>query len=173
LRIPRDQVFGPSTTGGWFNPEFHAAGAGVARACPVVRPSNGSGRATWQAEAIETARIDQWLWSVRLTKTRADAATACRSGHVTVNGRTAKPSTPVKVGDRIVARLQQRERILDVVTVIVKRVGAAVSVACYVDHSLPIPERESTPPIFERDRGAGRPTKRDRRQLDKLRGRRR
>lgn len=128
-------------------------------------------RRSWQAEGIETARIDQWLWSVRLTKTRADAAGVCRSGHVKVNGKTAKPSTAVKVGDRVEARIHQRERILDVVTVIAKRVGAAVAVDCYADHSLPIPERTISPPVFERDRGAGRPTKRDRRQLDKLRDR--
>jgi ribosome-associated heat shock protein Hsp15 len=124
---------------------------------------------------VESVRIDQWLWSVRLTKTRADAAGACRAGHVKINGKPAKPSSAVKVGDRIEARLNQRERIADVVTVVAKRVGAPVAVTCFVDHSPPPPERDplSPPPIFERDRGAGRPTKRDRRQLDKLRGRHR
>ncbi|NND76064.1 MAG: RNA-binding S4 domain-containing protein [Ilumatobacter sp.] len=125
----------------------------------------------WQAEPIETVRIDQWLWSVRMTRTRADAAAVCRSGHVTVNGKTAKPSTAVRAGDRVEARIHQRERILEVVGVIAKRVGAALAVDYYVDHSPPPPERPE--PVFERDRGAGRPTKRDRRQLDKLRGRRR
>jgi ribosome-associated heat shock protein Hsp15 len=57
-------------------------------------------------------RVDQWLWSVRLTKTRGDAAAACRGGHVTVNGKAAKPATPVKVGDRIEAYLHDRERIV-------------------------------------------------------------
>ena len=123
---------------------------------------------------MESARIDQWLWSVRLTKTRADAAGACRAGHVKINGKAAKPSSAVQVGDRIEARLNQRERIADVVTVVAKRVGAPVAVTCFVDHSPPPPERDPlSPPIFERDRGAGRPTKRDRRQLDKLRGRQR
>ena len=122
---------------------------------------------------IESARIDQWLWAVRLTKTRSEAAAACRSGHVTVNGTTAKPASSVKVGDRVEARLHQRARVLDVRTVIVKRVGAALAVECYTDHSPPLPERQAVIPIFERDRGAGRPTKRDRRQLDKFRGRER
>lgn len=90
-----------------------------------------------------------------------------------VNGKAAKPATPVKVGDRVEAYLHDRERILEVTTLIVKRVGAAVAVDCFVDHSPPPPEREIDVPVFQRDRGAGRPTKRDRRELDRLRGRRR
>jgi ribosome-associated heat shock protein Hsp15 len=115
--------------------------------------------------------VDQWLWSVRLTTTRSEAAAACRGGHVKVNSRAAKPATPVKVGDRVEAYLRDRERILEVRRVIVKRVGAAVAVECFVDHSPPPPERVHDVPVFERDRGAGRPTKRDKRQLDRLRGR--
>ena len=134
------------------------------------RWGSGSG-GVWEAGEIESARVDQWLWSVRMTKTRSDAAAACRGGHVKVNGKTAKPATIVKPGDRVEARLNDRERILEVVTLIVKRVGAAVAVDCYVDHSPPPPERETDVVVFQRDRGAGRPTKRDRRQLDRLRGR--
>jgi ribosome-associated heat shock protein Hsp15 len=122
---------------------------------------------------IESVRVDQWLWSVRLTKTRSDAAAACRGGHVKVNGKAAKPATPVKVGDRVEARLHDRERIVEVATLIAKRVGAAVAVDCFVDHSPPPPERDLDVQVFQRDRGAGRPTKRDRRELDRLRGRRR
>ena len=122
---------------------------------------------------IETVRVDQWLWSVRLTKTRSDAATACRGGHVEVNGKAAKPATLVKIGDRIEAHLHDRERIVEVTRLIVKRVGAAVAVDCFVDHSSPPPDRDTEVPVFQRDRGAGRPTKRDRRELDRLRGRRR
>jgi ribosome-associated heat shock protein Hsp15 len=121
--------------------------------------------------SVQSARVDQWLWSVRMTRTRSDAAAACRGGHVRVNGTSAKPATPVKVGDRVEAFVHGRERILEVARVIVKRVGAAVAVECYVDHSPPPPEREVDVPVFERDRGAGRPTKRDKRQLDRLRGR--
>lgn len=115
--------------------------------------------------------MDQWLWSVRVTKTRSAAAEACRGGHVKVNGKTAKPSTAVKVGDRIDALVNRRQRVLDVERLIVKRVGAPVAATCYVDHSPPPPERDELPPVFARDPGAGRPTKRDRRQLDRLRGR--
>ena len=112
------------------------------------------------------------MWSVRLTRTRSAAAEACRGGHVKVNGKTAKPSTAVKVGDRVEALVNRRQRVLEVEQLIVKRVGAAVAAGCYVDHSPPAPEREELPPVFVRDKGAGRPTKRDRRQLDRLRGRR-
>jgi ribosome-associated heat shock protein Hsp15 len=108
-----------------------------------------------------------------MTKTRSDAAAACRGGHVKVNGKAAKPATPVKVGDRVEAYLHDRQRILEVISLLVKRVGAAVAVDCFVDHSPPLPEREVEMPNFQRDPGAGRPTKRDRRELDRLRGRRR
>jgi len=121
--------------------------------------------------SIESARVDQWLWSVRMTKTRSDAAAACRGGHVKVNGSSAKPATTVKIGDRVEAYLHDRERILEVSQLIVKRVGATVALECFVDFSPAPPEREHAVPVFERDRGAGRPTKRDKRQLDRLRGR--
>ena len=127
----------------------------------------------WEAGGIESARVDQWLWSVRMTTTRSDAAAACRGGHVKVNGKAAKPATTVRVGDRVEAYLHDRERILEVTTVIVKRVGAALAVECFVDHSPPPPAPESDVAVFQRERGTGRPTKKDRRDLDRLRGRRR
>jgi ribosome-associated heat shock protein Hsp15 len=121
--------------------------------------------------AEPTPRIDQWLWSVRITKTRADAAELCRSGHVKVNGKTVKPSAKVAVGDRIETRVHQLDRILVVTSLISKRVGAAIATECFEDHSPPPPERHVESPVFARERGAGRPTKRDRRRLDELRGR--
>jgi ribosome-associated heat shock protein Hsp15 len=121
---------------------------------------------------ITSVRLDQWLWSVRMTKTRSDAAAACRGGHVKVNGKSAKPATSVKPGDRVEARLHDRERVLEVVTVVAKRVGAAVAVEYYVDHSpAPPPREDALGATFRRDPGTGRPTKRDRRRLDRLRGR--
>jgi ribosome-associated heat shock protein Hsp15 len=117
-------------------------------------------------------RIDQWLVATRITKTRSAAASACRGGHVKINGASARPSTPVRVGDRVEATLHERERILEVTRLIAKRVGAAIAVECYVDHSPPPPEREFIAPLFAvRDRGSGRPTKRDRRRIDRLRDR--
>lgn len=121
-----------------------------------------------------TARVDQWLWSVRLTKTRQAAADACRSGRVEVNAKTVKPATKVTVGDRIEARLAGRRRIVVVERLVTKRVGAAIAAECFTDHSPPPPERLPEVAVFaERDRGTGRPTKRDRRKIDQLRGRRR
>lgn len=87
-----------------------------------------------------------------------------------VNGTTAKPATLVRPGDRVEARVDRRERVLEVVRTINKRVGAPVAAECYVDHSPPPPPREYVAPVFQRDRGAGRPTKRDRRALDRMRG---
>lgn len=120
---------------------------------------------------METARIDRWLWAVRLTKTRSEATALCRAGHVRIDGRPAKASTTVKVGDRVEARIHQVDRTVVVVRLIEKRVGAPVAAECLVDHTPPPPPREQVPPAFfgERDRGTGRPTKRDRRQIDRVR----
>lgn len=109
---------------------------------------------------------------MRITKTRSEAAAACRGGHVRINDAPAKPSSPLKVGDHVEARVNQRERIVDVTKLITKRVGAAIAAECFVDHSPPPPERDAFRPLFAvRDRGAGRPTKRERRQIDRVRGR--
>lgn len=119
--------------------------------------------------ALTETRVDRWLWAVRLFKTRSMATEACRGGHVRVNGVSAKAATTVRVGDRVEALVNDRPRTVEVVEVIGTRVGAPLAVACYVDHS-PIVEREERlAPLFARDRGAGRPTKRDRRQLNQLR----
>ncbi len=120
---------------------------------------------------MEATRVDRWIWAVRLYKTRSAASDACQGGHVRVNDKPAKPATKVRVGDRVAARLDHRDRVLEVVRVIEKRVGAPVAAECFVDHSPPVPERDLTAPAFARDRGAGRPTKRDRRTLDRYRGR--
>ena len=119
-------------------------------------------------DGMESTRIDRWLWAVRLTKTRPDAAEACRGGHVRVNDRPAKPSTMVSPGDQVRARVGETTRIVEVVRVIQKRVGAADAVTCFLDRTPPPPPTASVP-VALRDRGAGRPTKRDRRMLDKWR----
>ena len=117
---------------------------------------------------IDTARVDAWLWAVRIFKTRSAATAACRGGHVRVNRAPAKSSTPVKVGDRVEAFVE-RQRILEVAVVIDKRVGAAVAATCLIDHSPPAPVVKRLPRVAIRERGAGRPTKRERRELDRLR----
>jgi len=118
---------------------------------------------------METTRLDRWIWAVRLYKTRAEATGACRGGHVDLNGTSAKAAAAVHVGDRVEARVRGAERILEVVQVIDKRVGAALAAECYLDHSPPPPEIDRTR-VATRERGAGRPTKRDRREIDRFRG---
>ncbi len=116
--------------------------------------------------ALATTRVDKWLWAVRQCRTRTLATDACRAGHVRVNGTPAKAATTVEVGDRVQLRVAGHDRILEVCRVIDKRVGAPIAAECLVDHSPPVQIEE---PSFLRDRAAGRPTKRDRRQLDRLR----
>jgi ribosome-associated heat shock protein Hsp15 len=123
------------------------------------------------SSATETTRVDRWLWAVRIYKSRSEATEACRGGHVRVNGHPAKAATTVRVGDQVAARAHGRARVLEVVRVIERRVGAPVAAECIVDHSPPPPPRDWTERAFARDPGSGRPTKEDRRRLDRLRRR--
>lgn len=119
----------------------------------------------------DRVRVDAWVWGVRMYKTRSAAGAACRAGHVKVNGERAKPATPVSPGDEVAVRLPEQDRVLEVVRLITKRSSAAVAAECYVDRSPPPPPKELSVPVARRDRGAGRPTKRERREIDRLRGR--
>ena len=76
---------------------------------------------------MDATRVDKWLWAVRLCKTRSAATDACSAGHVKVNGAPAKPAHPVRVGDRVEAYLHGRQRILEVVRIIEKRVSAPMA----------------------------------------------
>ncbi|MET0885600.1 MAG: RNA-binding S4 domain-containing protein [Mycetocola sp.] len=120
---------------------------------------------------LASARIDSWLWAVRIYKTRSMATTACRAGHVRVGGERVKASHAVKVGDEIRVREGGFDRIVEVQRIVVKRVGASVAAECLIDRTPPPPPREEVALVPMRDRGAGRPTKRERRDLEKLRGR--
>ena len=113
-------------------------------------------------------RIDRWLCAVRLVKTRPLATQLCEGGHVLVNGSPAKPSSKVRAGDRVDARIADRERNIEVVRPIESRVGAPVAVTCYIDHTPPPVVTEIRPGIMA-GRGAGRPSKRLRRELERLR----
>jgi len=121
---------------------------------------------------MERVRVDRWLWAVRLTRTRSGAAQACRAGHVQVNGARAKPAAPVKVADTVRLRVGDRERVVEVVRLIETRVGAELAATCLIDRSPPPPPRDPLDRPGRRDPGMGRPTKRDRRDLDRARGRR-
>src|ERR1700742_1265871 len=84
------------------------------------------------AHSGESVRIDSWIWAVRLVKTRSMGATACKGGHVRVNGQNVKPSHALRIGDEVRLRQENRERIVIVKRLIRKRVGAPVAVQCYV-----------------------------------------
>lgn len=117
-------------------------------------------------------RIDAWVWAVRLFKTRSEAAQAVRAGHVKLNGSATKAAQQVVPGDRVRVWKDHREYDLEVLATVRKRVGAPVARTCYADHSPPPPPKEVLASLPQRDRGTGRPTKKERRQLDQLRGHR-
>lgn len=119
-------------------------------------------------------RLDKWLWAVRLFKSRSLAAEACANGKVQINGQDAKPARTVHVGELITARTGDMTRTVKVKGLLENRVGAKL-VANYLEDLTP-PEELNKPrdpnfttPMF-RPKGAGRPTKRDRRRLDGLFG---
>jgi ribosome-associated heat shock protein Hsp15 len=118
-----------------------------------------------------TVRVDVWVWAVRCVKTRSAGTEACRAGHVRVNGAPAKAAQQLKVGDEVRVRLHGFDRILVVRGLLTKRVGAEVAAAAYDDLTPPRPSPMEAQLVPFRDRGTGRPTKRDRREIDRLRGR--
>lgn len=121
---------------------------------------------------MEEVRIDKYLWAIRVYKTRTEATDACKGGKVRVNGSDTKPSKPVKVGDTIVARKGAVVYTYKVLQLIDKRQGAKL-VPYYAENQTPPEElaklRAPVETFFlKRDRGAGRPTKKDRRQMEDL-----
>lgn len=113
-------------------------------------------------------RIDSWLWAVRIYKTRSAATTACRAGHIRLNGDKVKAAQLVTPGDEVRVRIAGFDRILIVRQTLRKRVGSPVASTAYDERT---PPREPVAIVARRDRGAGRPTKRERRDIDRLRGR--
>ena len=120
------------------------------------------------SSTTDETRVDRWLCAVRLVKTRPIATQLCEGGHVQVNGNTAKPSTKVRAGDTVHALIATRERIVEVVKPIETRVGAPAAAECYIDNSPPPVVTEIAPGI-KVVRGEGRPSKRLRRELDRMR----
>lgn len=122
----------------------------------------------------EEVRIDKYLWSIRVFKTRSEAAEACKSGKVTINGQEAKSSRAVRSHDRITVRKGPVRYEYLVIALIDKRQGAAL-VPNYATNITPQSELDKLlapkEVIFaQRDRGAGRPTKKERREIDALSG---
>ena len=122
----------------------------------------------------EAPRLDKYLWAIRLFKTRTLATEAIRGGHVTVNDQHPKPAHEVKVGEVYKVRQGIITRTLKVVALLDKRVGAKL-VPTYAEDLTPASEylkqmeaRDAAP--LKREAGAGRPTKRDRRKIEKLLG---
>ncbi len=118
---------------------------------------------------LTSIRVDVWVWSVRLYKTRSEATAACKANHVSINDKKVKPSQAVHIGDRVEALTPGGLRTVVPTKLIAKRVGATVAAGCFVDHTPPPLPKEERGSVPMRDRGAGRPTKRDRRMLDRLR----
>lgn len=119
------------------------------------------------------ARVDSWLWAVRLVKTRSAATALAKAGHVRINGDRAKPAQQVKRGDEIQFRVEGGPpRVVVARELYVKRVGAPLAATAYDDNSPPPPPKEERFFVGVRDRGAGRPTKRDRREIERLLGER-
>ena len=118
-------------------------------------------------------RVDAWVWAVRLMPTRTASSNACDTGKVRLNGAPTKSAKKIGVGDEIEVRNPAGIVKVKVTRTITKRVGAVIAAECYE-----VLSRESThqsrPPgeavWAQRDRGTGRPTKRDRRQMDRMRG---
>lgn len=116
---------------------------------------------------MDTVRIDRWLCAARLYKTRSLSQQACVGGLVKLNGETVRPSHLVRVGDEIRAEAPRGHVIWHVKGIAEKRLSPALASALYEDHTPPPPPRE--PAVALRERGAGRPTKAERRALDRLR----
>ncbi len=116
---------------------------------------------------MESVRIDRWLSATRLYKTRSLAQQACVGGLVKINGINVRPSHPVRQGDEVSAESPRGLVVWQVLALAEKRLSAALARALYEDHSPPPPPREEL--VAPRGRGAGRPTKAERRALDRLR----
>ncbi len=116
-------------------------------------------------------RIDKWLWAARFFKSRTLAVAACNGGRVDVNGDAAKPSKAVRAGDLLQVTLPRGRRIVRVAALADRRGSGSQAALLYEDLTPPPPPREARirPPAY-RPPGAGRPTKRERRRIDRLAG---
>jgi ribosome-associated heat shock protein Hsp15 len=122
-------------------------------------------------DPAESVRLDKWLWAARVFKTRSLAADACDGGKVDVNAQAAKPAKPVRAGDVVRVTLPQgRHRTLKVALLGERRGPPSAARALFQDLTPPEPPRTRLASPPRRLPGAGRPTKRERREIDRLRG---
>jgi ribosome-associated heat shock protein Hsp15 len=124
------------------------------------------------AEAAEKLRIDKYLWSIRIFKTRSLATEACKAGRVKLNGQNVKPSAIVKVGDTYAIQKGIERKVVKVTGLLERRVDAKTAAQFYEDQT-PVEDTYAYKssfhaPVLKRDRGTGRPTKKDRREIDDL-----
>lgn len=120
--------------------------------------------------ADRAVRVDRWLLAARLFKTRGEAQQACSGGRVKINGNSVKASHLVKCGDEVRAEAPRGLVVLIVRELAEKRQSPELARQLYEDHSPPPPPKEERTELPQRDRGTGRPTKADRRALQRLRG---
>lgn len=118
-------------------------------------------------------RIDKWLWSVRIYKSRSIATEACRSGRVKVNDKSVKPSFMLEENQMVDVNKKEKRWKVKVIRLIEKRVGAEIAQTCYEDFSPPEQPVKKMGAFFYqtseiREKGSGRPTKRDRRNIDRF-----
>jgi ribosome-associated heat shock protein Hsp15 len=126
------------------------------------------------APPVSEVRLDKWLQVARAFKTRSQATRACSLGRVRVNGERAKPHRSVRPGDRIEVEAGEVTRVLVVLVVKDRPVAKAEAASLFEDRSPPRPprdpiERAASRLHARREPGAGRPTKRDRRRIERLR----
>ena len=119
---------------------------------------------------MNEARIDKWLWAARIFKTRSIAADACKNGRVTIGGMNVKPSRPVKCGEVVSVRKPPITYSFRVLQCIEQRVGAKLVPEVYENVNDPkqyeLLEMSRISGFVDRQRGTGRPTKKDRRAMD-------
>ncbi len=130
------------------------------RRCPYLSPMN-------------KVRIDKWLWSVRIFKSRTIATDACKGGKVKVAGETVKASHQISIGDIIAVKKDGFQFEFKVIQLIEKRVGAPIAATCFEDVTPPEEKNKyaawflnAQPTTEKRERGTGRPTKKERREID-------
>ncbi|HKK10759.1 MAG TPA: RNA-binding S4 domain-containing protein [Bacteroidales bacterium] len=125
---------------------------------------------------MSQVRIDKYLWAIRVFKTRSKAADACKKGRVQINDTEVKPAKDVSPGDEVLIRIKTMMKTIRVVKVIEQRVSATIAAECFEDLT-PQEEYDKLKKMNElnsewRDRGAGRPTKKERRQIEWLKKKR-
>jgi ribosome-associated heat shock protein Hsp15 len=115
-------------------------------------------------------RIDKYLWAIRMYKTRSLASSALEGGKVKLNGDSVKASKKVKIGETYIIKREQQILEIEVLQIIPKRVAASIAIECYKIISNSLENQLKTPSAFTlnaiRDKGLGRPTKRERRNID-------